>query len=86
LAAAGCLKTFTQLVDAPITQESIVAMETEVITLCEFIFSSDSVDYIEDILILLNSYLHKIEKISPAIWFYYQVIVYNIVGIPKPLW
>lgn len=61
-------------------------METEVITLCEFIFSSDSVDYIEDILILLNSYLHKIEKISPAIWFYYQVIVYNIVGIPKPLW
>ena len=19
-------------------------------------------------------------------WFYYQVIVYNIVGIPKPMW
>ncbi len=28
LAAAGCLKTFTQLIDAPITQESIVALET----------------------------------------------------------
>jgi len=37
-------------------------------------------------LVLLNSYLHKIETISPAIWFYYQVIVYNIVGIPKQLW
>lgn len=56
------------------------------ITLCEFIFSSDSIDYIEDILVLLNSYLHKIQSISPAIWFYYQVIVYNIVGIPKQLW
>lgn len=35
---------------------------------------------------LLNSYLHKIETISSSIWFYYQVIVYNIVGIPKQLW
>lgn len=86
LAAAGCLKTFTQLIDAPISQESIVAMEKDVISLCEFIFSSDSIDYIEDILVLLNSYLHKIETISPSIWFYYQVIVYNIVGIPKQLW
>lgn len=55
-------------------------------TLCEFIFSADSIDYIEDILVLLNSYLHKIQTISPAIWFYYQVIVYNIVGIPRQLW
>ena len=56
------------------------------ITLCEFIFSAESIDYIEDILVLLNSYLHKVQAISPAIWFYYQVIVYNIVGIPKQLW
>lgn len=61
-------------------------MEADVITLCEFIFSADETDYIEDILVLLNSYLHKIVTISPAIWFYYQVIVYNIVGIPKQLW
>jgi hypothetical protein len=54
--------------------------------LCEFIFTSESIDYIEDILVLLNSYLHKIEVISPALWFFYQVIVYNIVGIPKPMW
>jgi hypothetical protein len=86
LAAAGCLKTFTQIIDAPITQESIVALESEVISLCEFIFTSESIDYIEDILVLLNSYLHKIEVISPALWFFYQVIVYNIVGIPKPMW
>lgn len=46
LAAAGCLKTFTQLIDAPISQESIIAMEKDVISLCEFIFSSDSIDYI----------------------------------------
>lgn len=35
---------------------------------------------------LLNSYLHKIETITPALWFFYQVIVYNIVGIPKVMW
>lgn len=46
LAAAGCIKTFTQLIDAPISQESIVALESEIILLCEFIFSSESIDYI----------------------------------------
>lgn len=86
LAAAGCLKTFTQIIDAPISQECIVNMEGEVVSLCEFIFACDSEDYIEDILVLLNSYLHRVQTISPALWFYYQVVIYNITGIPKPLW
>ena len=34
LAAAGCLKTFTQIIDAPISQESIVALEKDIISLC----------------------------------------------------
>lgn len=61
-------------------------MQSEIITLCEFIFSSDSADYIEDILVLMNSYLHKIQVVTPSLWFYYQVVIYNIVGIPKTLW
>lgn len=61
-------------------------MEGEVVALCEFIFASDSADYIEDILVLMNSYLHKLQVITPSLWFYYQIVIYNIVGIPKPLW
>lgn len=61
-------------------------MEGEVVALCEFIFACDSADYIEDILVLLNSYLHRTPTITPALWFYYQIVIYNITGIPQPLW
>ena len=35
---------------------------------------------------LLNAYLFKSQKMSGSIWFYYQVVVYNMVGIPKEMW
>lgn len=54
--------------------------------LCEFIFTVDGQDYIDDALFLLNAFLFKIQNISPRVWFFYQVVVYNIVGIPKEMW
>ena len=52
----------------------------------EFIFGEESCDYVEDCLVLLNAYLYKLRKMSGGIWFYYQVVVYNMVGIPKEMW
>lgn len=54
--------------------------------LCEFIFACDGADYIEDVLVLMNSYLHRVQTISPALWFYYQIVIYNITSIPKTHW
>lgn len=52
----------------------------------EFIFGESGADYYEDALILLNSYLFKVPKLSGNLWFYYQVVVYNMAGIPKEMW
>ena len=35
---------------------------------------------------LLNAYLFKVECISVQIWFFFQVVVYNLVGIPQEMW
>ena len=35
---------------------------------------------------LLNASLFKVPKVSGHIWFFYQVVVYNMVGIPKAMW
>lgn len=56
------------------------------IALLEFIFGEEGVDYIEDVLVLLNSYLFKAPQLTAPLWFYWQVIIYNLVGIPKEGW
>ena len=35
---------------------------------------------------LLNAHLFKVDKLSPDVWFFYQVVIYFLVGIPKELW
>lgn len=52
----------------------------------EFVFIEEGIDYIEDALQALNSYLFKCPKLSGRLWFFYQVVVYNLVGIPKQMW
>jgi hypothetical protein len=55
-------------------------------SIMEFVFAEEGVDFIEDALALLNAYLYKVPKVSGNIWFFYQVVVYNMVGIPKAMW
>ena len=61
----------------------MVQLEGEIVGLLDFVFGEEGADYIEDCLVLLNAYLFKIKKLTGPIWFFYQVIVYNMVGIPK---
>jgi len=35
---------------------------------------------------MMRVYIEKVEKITPACWFFYQVIIYFIAGIPNELW
>lgn len=86
LAAAGCLKTITRIIESPISQETITSVESDVLAIMEFVFVEEGFDYIEDALVLLNAYLFKAEKMGGRIWFFYQVVVYNMVGIPKDMW
>ncbi len=60
-------------------------MQNDVVQLCYFIFTMSGIDYIEDLLVLLNSYLFKCSEIGAELWFFYQVMIYNITGIPKEL-
>lgn len=86
LAAAGCLKTITRIIESPIPGEVIPQLEPAVLGIAEFVFGEESCDYVEDVLVLLNAYLFKLRKMSGAVWFYFQVVVYNLVGIPKEMW
>lgn len=46
LAAAGCLKTITRIIESPITQEVITHIETDVLSILEFVFVEEGFDYI----------------------------------------
>jgi hypothetical protein len=35
---------------------------------------------------LMRTYLQRVDKITPSCWFFYQVIIYFITGIPNELW
>lgn len=86
LAASGCLKAMTQIIESPLEPDVRAQLEQPVLEVCAFIFSSESLDYTEDIMYMMNSYVFKVEKLSPNIWFFYQVIIYFLVGIPNQLW
>lgn len=34
----------------------------------------------------MRVYIFKVDKISQACWFFYQVIIYFVTGIPKEMW
>lgn len=54
--------------------------------MCYFVLCQESVDYSEDILGLLSVHIHKIDQISFSLWFFFQVVIYFIVGIPQEFW
>lgn len=35
---------------------------------------------------MLNAYLFKIKKMSGILWFFFQAVIYNMVGVPKDMW
>lgn len=51
-----------------------------------FLFSGNSEEYTQDLMGLINTYLYKCHTITQKTWFFFQVVVYFIVGLPKNLW
>jgi len=35
---------------------------------------------------LMRVHVERVDKITPPLWFFYQVIIYFIAGIPAELW
>ena len=54
--------------------------------MCYFVLCQESIDYTEDMLGLLNVHLFQIQEISPSLWFFFQVVIYFLVGIPREFW
>lgn len=54
--------------------------------ICAFLFTNESLDYTEDLMYMIRVHVEKVDKITPACWFFYQVIIYFIAGLPNDLW
>ena len=61
-------------------------LEDNVLEMCYFVLCQESVDYSEDILSLLNVHIYKINQVSFSLWFFFQVVIYFLVGIPQEFW
>lgn len=79
----ACLSTLSKIVNSPIPTEAVGKMEELIIPVVSFAFISEGIDYFEDALDLLASYLYKVETITPQIWFFYPVIFYYLFGVDK---
>lgn len=49
-------------------------------------FSGESEDYTIELMSLMNTYIFKSPSITQSLWFFFQVIIYFIVGLPQNLW
>ena len=86
LAAAGCLKTLSQIIETPLSVETRNELEPYFIKICVFLFSGNSEEYTQDLMSLMSTYLYKAHQITQNTWFFFQVVIYFIVGLPKNLW
>lgn len=58
-------------------------MEDDILPICEFLFSADDYDYIEDVLTVLRAYSHRVSSITENLMFFYVLAIYYVTGIPK---
>lgn len=83
MAAVGCMETVRKIIMAPLKPETLYKLEDVIIPVLNYGFSEIDCDYSNDAIALLNSYLFKTPVISEKMWFYYPVLIYMIIGIPK---
>jgi hypothetical protein len=57
-----------------------------VLDICAFLFTNDVMDYVEELMYLMRVHVEKVEKMTPPCWFFYQILIYFITGIPNTLW
>lgn len=53
---------------------------------CDYVFCSNDSDYIEDVILVLKAYTHRMPAITERLLFYYVILIYYVVGIDEKLW
>lgn len=48
---------------------------------CDEIFTTDDIDFIEDAITVLRAYTHRMPVMTERILFYYVVLIYYVSGI-----
>ena len=69
------------LLQSAIDKYTIAKMESDVLEVCDEIFCSDDIDFIEDAISVLRAYTHRMPAITERILFYYVVLIYYVSGI-----
>ncbi len=83
-AATKCLQTLATILNSKnITQDSINKLEQVIIPIFNHGFLEDNCDFIDQILIILQTILYKSTVISENLWFYFPVLIYIIQGVPN---
>lgn len=69
------------LLQSAIDKETIAKMQDDVIEVCDEIFCSDDIDFIEDAITVLRAFTHRIPVMTERTLFYYVVLIYYVSGI-----
>lgn len=84
LAASGCLEAIKRILNSPLSDDAYLQMEPIIIPILNFSLSESGCDFVNEALEMLNLILYKRKHgLTPALWFYYPVLSYIIIGIPQ---
>jgi hypothetical protein len=83
MAASGCLNAITIILNAPIPNEVLPAIEELLIPVVSFCLTQAGNDHFMDSIECLAAYLYKAPTLSQRVWFFFPVIVYYVIGIKK---
>lgn len=83
LTAAGCLEAIRRILLSPLPEQTYQKIEMLLVPVFNYTFSAEGCDYVEEGLGCLNLVLYNQQNISAAMWFYYPLLVYILVGLPS---
>ncbi len=68
---------------SPLPEHTYQKIEMLLVPVFNYTFSAEGCDYVEEGLGCLNLVLYNQQTISAAMWFYYPLLVYILVGLPS---
>jgi hypothetical protein len=86
LTMSRCLKTMVQIIEAPLSAQTRLRLESYALRIFYFLFWNLEMDYMEELMGMMTVYVEKVDEIRTDLWFFYQVLIYFVVGISDKLW
>lgn len=83
-AAVGCISIVNSLLENT-NEEQLGIIENCLVSMMEECFTEGGLEYYEDGLDLLSTYIFRRSTLTPQLLFFFPLIVYKIIGIPDSL-